>query len=188
MQGAGKGPDRSLDIRFVSRVPEGDERVRRVCDHCDFVHYQNPKIVVGAVATHGEEILLCRRAIPPRQGYWTIPAGYLELEETPEQGARREAFEEARAQLEIRDLLAVYSVPRISQVQLFYRARLTDPRVAPGTESLEVGLFAWGAIPWDELAFPTVRWALEHHREAAGRAVWAPRTNPEGASTELPGR
>jgi len=175
-----------LDISFSVRVPDGDDRERRVCDECGFVAYDNPKIVVGSVATFGDEILLCRRAIEPRKGFWTLPAGYLEHGETPDEGAAREAYEEARAQLEIVDLLAVYTVRRIGQVQLFYRARLTSPDVSAGPESEEVGLFARHAIPYDELAFPTVHWALAHHAEAQATRVWTPRTNPPGASTELP--
>lgn len=174
-----------LDVSFSVRVPDGDDRPRPICDNCGFVAYENPKIVVGAVATAGDRVLLCRRAIDPRAGFWTIPAGYLELGETPEEGAVREAWEEARAELELIDLLAVYTVRRLSQVQLFYRARLRSPAISAGPESLEVGLFAPDEIPHDELAFPTVSWALAHHAEAKGRAVWAPRTNPDGASTDI---
>ena len=109
---------------------------------------------------------LCRRAINPRRGFWTLPAGYLELNEATSAGAEREAWEEAQARLQIEGLLAIYDIPRISQVQLIYRARLLDDDVAAGIESLEVGLFGWDDIPWDELAFPSVRWALHHEREA----------------------
>jgi ADP-ribose pyrophosphatase YjhB (NUDIX family) len=142
------------------RVPDGDERDRRVCPACGTVHYENPKIVVGAVCTAGDRVLICRRAIEPRAGFWTIPAGYMELHETAEEGARREAWEEARARIELQGLIAVYSVPRISQVQLLYRARLLDEAVSPGPESMEVKLLAWTEIPWRELAFPTVEWVL----------------------------
>lgn len=152
--------------RFSIRVPEGDSREREICNRCGFVNYQNPKIVVGSVATWADRVLLCRRAIDPRREFWILPAGYLELGESPEQGARREAWEEARAELVIDGLLATYAITRISQVQLIYQARLAHPRVAPGPESLEVGLFAWDQIPWDELAFPSVAWALEHFRAA----------------------
>lgn len=166
---------------FEERVPEGDDRQRLVCRDCGFVNYQNPKIVVGSVAVHEGRILLCRRAIMPRRGFWTLPAGYLEQQEAAEAGARREAWEEARAELEIERLLAVYSIPRISQVQLIYRARLLSPEIAAGPESLEVGLFDRAAIPWDELAFPSVRWALGHYAEVLGRADFAPFANPPGA-------
>ena len=150
---------------FRSRVPEGDNRERHVCDECGFIHYVNPKLVVGSVCTWQERILLCRRAIDPRRGFWTLPAGFLEERETTEEGARREALEEANVIIEIHALLAVYEIPRISQVQLFYCASLVDGVFSPGPESLETALFGWDEIPWDELAFPTVRWALEHHRQ-----------------------
>jgi ADP-ribose pyrophosphatase YjhB (NUDIX family) len=151
------------------RRPEGDDRDRHVCPGCGTVHYQNPKIVLGSVCMLGERLLLCRRAIEPRAGFWTIPAGYMELGESAEEGARREAWEEARARIEIEGLLAVYSVRRINQVQLLYRARLLDPAVEPGPESLEVRLVEWSEIPWGDLAFPTVRWILERARELKGR-------------------
>ena len=144
------------------RVPLGDDRERDVCPTCGAVHYHNPKVVVGSVCTLGDRLLLCRRAIEPRLGYWTIPAGYLELGESAEAGALREAWEEARARIELEGLLAVYSVERIGQVQLLYRARLLHEDVAAGPESLEVRLLGWDAIPWQDLAFPTVRWILEH--------------------------
>lgn len=165
---------------FISQVPPGDNRERRVCDTCGFVAYENPKVVVGAVCTWGEKFLLCRRAIEPRKGFWTLPAGYLEANESTEEGARREAMEEACARFEIDGLLAVYNVPRISQVQVIYRARLTTPEIAAGPESAEVGLFTWDEIPWNEIAFPTVHWALQHHREVAGQQQFAARSNPPG--------
>jgi ADP-ribose pyrophosphatase YjhB (NUDIX family) len=121
---------------------------------------------------------MCRRAIMPRRGFWTLPAGYLELNEAPIDGARREAWEEARARIDIDALLAVYDVPRISQVQLIWRATLASPDISAGPESLEVGLFAWDEIPWDEIAFPTVRWALRHAAEIGTRTDFAARTNP----------
>jgi ADP-ribose pyrophosphatase YjhB (NUDIX family) len=171
----------SCGATLERRTPEGDDRERHVCPSCGAVHYQNPKIVVGSVCSHGGQLLLCRRAIPPRAGFWTIPAGYLELGETAEEGARREAWEEARARIEIEGLIAVYSVPRIGQVQLLYRARLLDPAVEPGPESLEVRLVGWDEVPWADLAFPTVHWVLERAREL--RAATPPFEtvfNPEG--------
>jgi len=123
---------------------------------------------------------MCRRAIPPRKGYWTLPAGYLELNETTAEGAIREAWEEARATLEIRALLAVYNIPHISQVQLFYLADLADADVSPGPESEAVALYGWDDIPWDEIAFPSVRWALNHWHEMRGRGALPPFTNPDG--------
>jgi len=165
----------------VLRVPEGDDRPRMTCPDCGFVAYENPKVVVGSVATWEDRILLCRRAIEPRRGYWTLPAGYLELNETTEEGAAREAMEEATARIALDGVLAVYNIPRISQVQVVYRARLVDPAVAPGRESLEVALFRWDDIPWEEIAFPSVRWALDHWRETAGEILFPARGNPDGA-------
>jgi ADP-ribose pyrophosphatase YjhB (NUDIX family) len=173
------------DPPFVRKVPEGDDRERLVCADCGFVYYQNPKIVVGAVAAHAGRLLLCRRAIPPREGYWTIPAGYLELGESAEAGARREAWEEARAELALEQLLAVYTIRRISQVQLIYRAHLLRPEVAAGPESQDVRLFRPEELPWDALAFPSVHWALRHYRETQGAAAFAPHTNPPDALESL---
>lgn len=163
----------------VRMVPQGEDRERLVCPDCSYIAYENPKIVVGAVVTDAEgRFLLCRRAIQPRRGFWTLPAGYMELAETTEQGAAREALEEAGAHIAIDALLAVYNIPRISQVQMIYRATLADPAIAAGPESLEVGMFAWGQIPWDDLAFPSVVWALHEWRDRAGQAAFAPGTNP----------
>ena len=170
---------------FTHRTPEGDDVQRKICDTCGFVAYENPKIVVGSVVRHEGRILLCRRAIEPRRGFWTIPAGYLELNETPEEGARREAREEANVALRIERLLSVYSVPRISQVQLIYRASLAEPGFSAGPESLDVALFAFDDIPWDELAFPSVHWALNHDREAESGAPPVPFVNPDGASGNM---
>lgn len=163
---------------FNLKVPEGDERERHVCANCGWIHYDNPKIVVGAVSTLEERFLLCRRAIEPRAGYWAIPAGYLEKHETPEAGAAREAMEEATAEIAIDALLAVYNVPRISQVQLIYRARLVRPEIAAGIESEAAALYRWEEIPWERLAFPTVRWALEHFRESRHLKAFPPFSNP----------
>jgi len=150
-------------VSFSARIPPGEDRERRICDACGFIDYVNPRIVTGVVAHADGRILLCRRAIEPRRGFWTLPAGFMELGESAEDGARREAREEACAELEIEALLGLYSVPRIGQVQIFFRARLLNAPAA-GPESLEVGLFAWEEIPWSELAFPSVPWALSHHR------------------------
>ena len=133
---------------FHRTVPDGDDHERLVCRDCGYVAYENPKIIAGAVVADGEKIMLCRRAIDPQKGKWTIPAGFLELGEAPDEGAAREAMEEACATIEIIDLLAVYSVRRISQVHMMYRARLADPKFSPGLESLEVKLFDWDDIPW----------------------------------------
>ena len=171
---------------FVNSIPPGDERERRVCGHCGFVNYQNPKIVTGAVVRNGSRILMCRRAIEPRRGYWTIPAGYLEMHETPEDGARREALEEANAYLVLGPLLAVYTVPRLSQVQLLYRATMESDDFSPGVESLDAALLEWEEIPWHEIAFPTVNWALRHDRMVAEGVAAGPFVNPPDESTDLP--
>ena len=162
----------------VHTIPEGDDRPRLTCLDCGFVVYENPKIVVGAVCVWQRKILLCRRAIEPSKGLWTLPAGYLELNETAEQGAIREAWEEARARIALEGLMAVYDIVRISQVQLIYRARLLSPDVAAGPESTEVMLTDWDAIPWQQIAFPSVRWALQAWRESAGRPLGQPGGNP----------
>lgn len=167
---------------FVRKVPDGDNVARLVCEDCGFVQYENPKVVVGAVCEWGERILMCRRAIDPRRGFWTLPAGFMELHETTADGARREAWEEARARIDIDALLAVYNIPRISQVQIIYRARLLSPDVSAGPESEDVRLCAWEEIPWGEIAFPSVRWALEHYRQVRGLPSFAPFANPPGES------
>jgi len=177
-------PKLSLVPSFAARQPSGDTHDRQVCEHCGYVAYQNPKIVVGSVVRHDGKILMCRRAIEPRRGFWTIPAGYLELRETPEDGARREAREEAGAELELDGLLAVYTVARLSQVQLIYRARFSVPGFHAGEESLEVGLFGFDEIPWDDIAFPTVAWALRHERMIQSGEATGPFVNPPGGSTE----
>lgn len=161
-------------FRFRRRVPEGDNRERLVCEDCGFIHYVNPRIVVAAVCTYEDRLLLCVRDIEPRRGYWTIPAGFLEEGEDPEEGARREAWEEAFARIEIRDLLGVYAVPRISQVHLVYRARLLDPAVRAGDETSEARLVRWEDVPWERLAFPTIERALRHFRAVSDRESIAP--------------
>ena len=165
---------------FVRKIPEGEDQERLVCETCGFIAYENPKIVVGSVASWDDRILLCRRAIEPRKGYWTLPAGYLEQHETAVQGAKREAWEEARAELAIDQLLAVYSIPRISQIQLIFRAKLVSAAVEPGPETEVLDLFAWDKIPWEELAFPSVHWALHHYDEVRDQSTFAPRHNPAG--------
>lgn len=171
---------------IARRIPDGDTLPRLVCDTCGFVRYDNPKIVVGAVASLADgRVLLCRRAIEPQAGFWTIPAGYMEMNESAEAGAVREAREEAGAEIAIEGLLAVYNVPRISQVQLIFRARLTDEALAIGPESLEARFFAWSEIPWDALAFPSVVWALTHYRAAEGRPLGAPFGNPTGRTGDF---
>ena len=162
------------------RVPDGDNRERLVCDECGFVAYSNPKVMVGTVAHWQDRILLCRREIDPRAGFWTLPAGFLENDETTADGALREAREESGADIELEHVLAVYSIPRISQVQVIYAGKLVTPDIYAGDETLEVGLFAWNDIPWDDLAFPSVRWALNHWRDVRETGDTAARSNPPG--------
>jgi ADP-ribose pyrophosphatase YjhB (NUDIX family) len=132
------------------------------------VDYVNPRIVVGVVCTWEDQYLLCKRAIQPRKGFWTFPAGFLEQGETPEAGAAREAAEEAGADVVIGALLGIYSIPRIGQVQMMFAGKLRSPEVAAGEESLEVRFVPWSGIPWDDLAFLSVSAALRHHHEVGG--------------------
>ncbi len=147
------------------RVPPEDNRLRHVCDACGTVHYQNPKMVVGSIPLWENEsqtqVLLCRRAIEPRLGYWTLPAGFMENEETTAEAAERETLEEAGARIELHDLFSLLNVPHVHQVHMFYRARLLDLDFAAGPESLEVQLFSEADIPWEEIAFPTVSHTLK---------------------------
>jgi len=145
------------------RVPAGDNLPRHVCAACETIHYQNPKMVVGCIAEWEDRILLCRRAIDPRHGLWTLPAGFMENGETVAQAALRETLEEANARVELAAMYAVLSVPHVSQVHIFYRGRLLDLAFAPGTESLEVALFAEAEIPWKALAFRTISTTLRHY-------------------------
>ena len=170
------------DADFRLAVPDGDDRGRRMCTRCSFVDYVNPKIVAGSVVVKDGLILLCRRAIAPRIGFWTLPAGYMEEGESVEEAAAREAREEAMADIAIDNLLAVYSVPRIAQVQIMFRARLVSD-FAPGPESTEVKLFRWQDIPWSELAFPTVVWALTHYAKTRHDRAFVPFSNPPGTES-----
>lgn len=143
------------------RLPDdGDTRERAICTACNTVHYENPLNVVGTVPWIGDRVLLCKRNIEPRWGKWTLPAGFMELGESTAQGAARETREEAGAQFEMEDLFSVMSVPRVGQVHLYYRARLTSDVFDPGHETLETRLFREDEIPWEELAFRTVRETL----------------------------
>lgn len=144
-------------------VPEGDNRHRYVCESCDTIHYQNPKVITGCLPYFDDKVLLCKRAIAPREGYWTLPAGFLENGETSAQGALRETVEEANADAEIVDLYTVFSLPHISQVYMFFRAQLRSLDFSPGIESLETRLFTESEIPWEELAFPVVTETLKHY-------------------------
>ncbi|OQY50435.1 MAG: NUDIX hydrolase [Candidatus Parabeggiatoa sp. nov. 2] len=146
--------------RLVQKVPEGDNLPRIVCEDCHTIHYQNPKIITGCLPTWEDKILLCKRAIEPRYGLWTLPAGFMENNETVEQAAVRETWEEAKATLSPLSLYVVFSLPHISQVYMMFRAKLREPTFAPGTESLEVRLFSQDEIPWEQLAFFTIRRTL----------------------------
>ena len=145
---------------LAKRVPPGDNLPRWVCDQCGEIHYQNPRMVVGALPEYQGKILLCRRAIEPRYGYWTLPAGFMENDETAGQAALRETLEEAGARIELGEPFTMISVPYVNQVHLFYRARLLDLEFNPGEESLEVALYEEAQIPWKEVAFRTVATTL----------------------------
>lgn len=145
------------------KVPEGDNRDRAVCPSCGHVHYVNPLNVVGTLPVWQDQVLLCKRNIEPRKGFWTLPAGFMELGETTEEGAGRETDEEAGAHIEMQGLYCVLNVVSAGQVHLFYRARLLDTAFAPGPETIEARLFSEDDIPWDELAFRTVRMTLERY-------------------------
>lgn len=166
---------------FVRRVPEGDNRERLICADCGHIAYDNPKVVVGSVILAGDAVLMCRRAIEPRRGFWTLPAGYLEHGETLEEGAAREVWEEAQAEIALDGILGVFSVSRIGQVQVIFRGRFAGrgtPRFAPGPESQEVALFSWATIPFDEIAFPSVMWALDAWQRIGAGPLGVPAGNP----------
>ena len=148
--------------KVVQRVPPGDSLPRWLCDECGEIHYQNPKLVVGTIPEHEGRILLCRRAIEPRYGYWTLPAGFMENDETTAQAAARETQEEAGANIEMGEPFTLISVPRVNQVHLYYQARLKNLEFKPGEESLEVALMDESQIPWKEIAFRTVGLTLKH--------------------------
>ena len=147
------------------RIPEGDTLPRYVCSACNVIHYQNPKIVVGCIPEWEDRILLCRRAIEPRLGLWTMPSGFMENAETLVQGAERETLEEANARVEMGDLYSIYNLPHINQVHVLFRARLLDLDFKPGIESLDVKLFHEAEIPWDALAFRVIREPLKRYFE-----------------------
>jgi ADP-ribose pyrophosphatase YjhB (NUDIX family) len=155
----------------VSRIPTGDHLPRFVCENCGTVHYRNPLLVLGCVPEWEGRILLCRRAIEPRLGFWTVPAGFMEIGETMQHAARRECLEEAEAEVEIGSLLAVVNVTHAGQVHVMFRARLVRPEFGAGPESLEVGLYDERSIPWADLAFPSGEFTLRKYfaDRAAGR-------------------
>ncbi|HAI97575.1 MAG: NUDIX hydrolase [Cycloclasticus sp.] len=149
--------------KTVSLIPEGDNRVRDVCDSCDLIHYQNPRIIAGCIPVWEDKVLLCQRAIHPQKGFWTLPAGFMELAETTEQAAIRETLEEAEALVQTEELYAVFNLPHINQVYMMYRSVLLKPEFSSGIESLDVRLFAEHEIPWGDLAFETMRLSLEYY-------------------------
>jgi ADP-ribose pyrophosphatase YjhB (NUDIX family) len=163
----------SCGASVAFRVPPGDTLPRHVCDHCGTIHYQNPKIVVGALPEWEGRILLCRRAIEPRLGMWTLPAGFMENDESTAQGAARETLEEACARIAVGDMFTLIDVPHISQVHIVYRARLLDLEFRPGDESLEVALFDEHEIPWDRIAFRTIALTLRHYFADRRRGTWS---------------
>ena len=147
--------------QVVRKIPPEDDRLRYVCESCDEVHYQNPKIVAGCIPVWEDKVLLCKRAIEPRYGYWTLPAGFMELGETSHAAALRETMEEANARVEIINLFAVFNLPHVNQVYLMFNSNLMDLNFSPGAESQQVALFSQDEIPWEQLSFPTIRYSLE---------------------------
>lgn len=158
------------------RIPPGDTLPRHVCERCGTIHYQNPKVVVGALPVWEDKVLLCRRAIEPRHGMWTLPAGFMENEETTAQAAARETLEEACARIEVGALYTLIDVPHISQVHIIYRARLLDLDFRPGEESLDVALFAEDEIPWERIAFRSIAISLRHFFEDRRSGHWGMHT------------
>ncbi len=148
---------------LVMKIPKGDTLLRFVCERCETVHYENPKIVVGCLPEWEDRILLCKRAIEPRCGLWTFPAGFMEKDETLEEAAARETLEEAEAEVEISQLYAVFSIPHVNQVYLVFRGTMKRAAFGPGTESLEVDLFNREDVPWSKLAFRVIYEILDHY-------------------------
>jgi ADP-ribose pyrophosphatase YjhB (NUDIX family) len=151
--------------KVTKQIPEGDNRLRDVCEHCDTIHYENPKVVAGSLPVSGDRVLLCKRAIEPRYGYWTLPAGFMENDETLTEAAARETQEEALAEVTDLELYTVISVPSVNQVHVLMRGELVDDKFAAGIESLEVKLFREDEIPWDDIAFRAVKMTLERYFE-----------------------
>ena len=147
----------------AQKVPKGDNRLRYVCTECSVIHYENPRVITGCLPIHNDQVLLCKRAIEPRLGLWTLPAGFLENGETSADGAMRETMEEANARVSIDDLYTLFSLPHISQVYMFFRATLEDLDFCAGEESLQTKLFSEDEIPWDQLAFPVITETLRYY-------------------------
>jgi ADP-ribose pyrophosphatase YjhB (NUDIX family) len=171
---------------IARRVPPGDNRERDCCDECGTVHYVNPRPVIGTIPVWGDQVLLCKRAIEPRYGKWTLPAGFMEIGETTAEGAIRETAEEAGARIELGPLFSMVDVPHVEQVHLFFRARLLDLDFAPGLESLEVRLFLEREIPWDDLAFRTVSATLRWFFEDRARGVFSTHSDAIRAPVRVP--
>lgn len=150
----------SAKIEF--RIPHDDDRERHICADCGHIHYLNPKVVVGTIPVWEDKVLLCKRAIEPRYGFWTLPAGFMEENETLEEGALRETREEAHARVTIEQMYTTLSLPQISQVYVLFRAKLDDLNFSAGTESLDVKLFTEDEVPWDQIAFRTITVSLKH--------------------------
>lgn len=175
---ANQKPNNNLNKRllpsFKKAVPAGDDKLRSICNHCDHIAYENPKIIVKTVTTHNDKILMVKRAIPPRVGYWDLPGGYMENSESAEKGAARETLEEAGSNVAINALLAAYSVPHISQVHLIYRATLVGTKIKAGVESQDAKLFDYDDIPWKDIAFPSSKVALEYWKKTKDKTDFQP--------------
>ncbi|PTQ90709.1 NUDIX hydrolase [Agitococcus lubricus] len=146
----------------VQKIPQGDSRLRYVCESCETIHYQNPHIICGCLPTWQDKVLLCKRGIEPRYGLWTLPAGFMENLETTQEGAARETWEEAHAKVKIGELYCVFNIPQISQVYMMYRGEIIDGQFGVGEESIEAGLFDEESIPWDDLAFASIKRTLRY--------------------------
>jgi ADP-ribose pyrophosphatase YjhB (NUDIX family) len=171
---------------IVRRVPQGDNRERDCCDHCGAIHYVNPRPVVGTIPVWRNQVLLCKRAIEPRYGKWTLPAGFMEVGESTGEGALRETLEEAGARVVLGPLYTMIDVPYVEQVHIFFRAQLLDLDFAAGAESLEVRLFDEGEIPWDEIAFRTVAMTLRLYLEDRARGAFGTHTREIAAMPPRP--
>ena len=155
----------SCGALVTHKIPDGDNRLRYVCESCGEIHYQNPKVIAGILPTYKAKVLLCKRSIQPRVGYWTLPAGFLENGESSLEGAIRECSEEANTQVRDPSIYAIFDIPQINQIYIFYRAEMPEAIFSPSTESSDVALFSEEDIPWSELAFPMVEALLDHYFE-----------------------
>ena len=167
------------------KIPPGDDRQRHVCTACESVHYINPRIITGCVPAYEDGVLLCKRAIEPRKGYWTLPGGFLEKGESIAEGAVRETWEEACAKVELHELYGVVDILHIGQIYMFYRATLKTPEFSPGDESLETRLFKEDEIPWKEIAFPSISWILKHYFNDARNGQFSLKTEKMDASVAI---